>query len=411
MIAISEMTIWKRDGYSRIGACLVVLAACLIGGQTDAAQPRIRIVFRYDDYSNTSATEVERELLEIFSSARARHVFAVIPKRDGWIGGEKAELLRKYVQEGSLEIALHGYEHIKNPHGHEFTTLSYSRQLEMITEGKSRLEAATGAPVVTFVPPWNGYDRQTVSALSGAGIRILSADYSLPAADGVAYAPMTATLATLRLGLEAARVWRDDSSPIIVVNYHPYDFRESGDPRGHMMLSDFGALVRGLVAEPDVELVTFSDLLTRGEDLSPQRLWENMLYHGTGGLHPLQTNKSCHVYFGRPFLSDRLAIGRLQLWALYAGGAAFASLAGALGSVVLAPWPLVRRWLLALVAVVVVASALYGVYDYRMFTTWKGLTGLAVTAGGLLGAVVGLAIRPGRIHDRAGPSSTREHVP
>jgi peptidoglycan/xylan/chitin deacetylase (PgdA/CDA1 family) len=39
-------------------------------------------------------------------------------------------------------------------------------QLDRLIEGKRYLEGILGAPVTTFMPPWNRYDRNTLKALS-----------------------------------------------------------------------------------------------------------------------------------------------------------------------------------------------------------------------------------------------------
>ena len=88
-----------------------------------AAETPIRMVFRYDDYSNESNPAIEERLLEIFASANGRHVFSVIPFRRGVLEPSKAALLHKYQRAGSLEIAMHGYHHVRGRWG-EMCSLS-----------------------------------------------------------------------------------------------------------------------------------------------------------------------------------------------------------------------------------------------------------------------------------------------
>ena len=53
--------------------------------------------------------------------------------------------------------------------------LQFEEQLRKIEQGKRALEEWLETPVVSFIPPWNTYDEQTVRALDAVNIRALSA--------------------------------------------------------------------------------------------------------------------------------------------------------------------------------------------------------------------------------------------
>lgn len=78
----------------------------------------IRLAFRFDDPSETSDQEIEAGVIEALRQHEVCATFAVIPFR--MINGEKVPLsasrarpLVKAMQDGIIEIAQHGYLHLR----------------------------------------------------------------------------------------------------------------------------------------------------------------------------------------------------------------------------------------------------------------------------------------------------------
>jgi len=174
-------------------ACLAVLLIVSYAKRSGlfAQGPNTRpiCVFRYDDYSSRSHTEIEENLLRMFERHGIPVVFAVIPFvaagdfHDPTSTGEvpltpeKAQLLRRYMEYGMVTAALHGYSHrrVAKRSCSEFAGVPLQEQREKIAKGRQLLGEMLRASVDIFVPPWHGYDASTVAVLEECGFSCLSA--------------------------------------------------------------------------------------------------------------------------------------------------------------------------------------------------------------------------------------------
>ena len=115
----------------------------------------IRVFFRYDDYCATSDAVVDNGLIGLFGKHGLCCTFAVIPRvtegnyrdpqpRESFALDEtRQQALAAAAGAGSVDVALHGYEHRSNglgmPHS-EFRGLGYADQSDKIRLGKAMLE-------------------------------------------------------------------------------------------------------------------------------------------------------------------------------------------------------------------------------------------------------------------------------
>ncbi|MEZ5194842.1 MAG: DUF2334 domain-containing protein [Bacteroidales bacterium] len=144
---------------------LVISTACLSNSE---GNKDITVVFRFDDYSALSDTELEVAIIEAFREKGLSFTIGVIPFvcEDSFfktspqntipLDSLKAQILRDAALEGTVEIGMHGYSHQTIKEGNnnaEFLGMAYEEQLRRIKEGKELLEATTGIEVVTFIPP------------------------------------------------------------------------------------------------------------------------------------------------------------------------------------------------------------------------------------------------------------------
>jgi peptidoglycan/xylan/chitin deacetylase (PgdA/CDA1 family) len=251
--------------------------------------PTITVFFRFDDYSETSPPIVEGGLVAALRSAGACATFAVIPAvtEGGYhvpgeravlpLGAAKAGFLQHAIADGTVEVALHGWNHrtqsVSAPHG-EFVRIDEREQLARLQQGKSRFREA-GIAATVFVPPWNAYDSNTLLALSQAGLRCLSANRYGPALPGpLQYLPITVAFDDLRTAIATARESRDPD-PIVGVLLHPYDFEESGDKRAITNCQAFEQELRWLVAQSDVQVLTVGQIAQRNATLDVGRYQAN----------------------------------------------------------------------------------------------------------------------------------------
>jgi peptidoglycan/xylan/chitin deacetylase (PgdA/CDA1 family) len=251
--------------------------------------PTMTVFFRFDDYSETSPAIVESGLVNALRSVGACATFAVIPAvtEGGYhvpgdravlpIGAAKARFLQAAIADGTVEVALHGWNHRTQsgsaPHG-EFVRIDEREQFARLQQGKSRFREA-GLAATVFVPPWNAYDSNTLLALSQAGLRCLSANRYGPALPGpMQYLPITAAFDELRAAIATARE-SGDPDAIVGVLLHPYDFEESGDKRAITNCQAFEQELRWLVAQPDVKVLTVGQIAQRNATLDVARYRAN----------------------------------------------------------------------------------------------------------------------------------------
>jgi hypothetical protein len=293
-----------------VAAILISLNGC--AGQPGGQKP-VYIVFRYDDYSARSDTEMEIKLFAAFHEAGAPLTVGVIPFISSGVSydpapqegiplpTDKRELLKPWVQNGTVEVALHGYSHqtAQAEYLSEFAGLDYESQLERLSKGKVYLEELVAAPVSTFVPPWNTYDQHTLRALDALGFAAHSADKAghVSAAARVRFLPSTTDLVHLRDAVQAARQ-TSDPQPIVVVLFHAYDFQEVDGERGVLTYPAFVDLLRWLNAQEDIHFLSVGQAAEVIDDLSPLRYQANKQNYELSRLlpHPLWDREISLIY-------------------------------------------------------------------------------------------------------------------
>lgn len=251
---------------------------------------QVTVFFRFDDFSETSPLAVEAGLVDALRSHQFCATFAVIPAvTEGSyhqpgdrgilpLGPEKARFLRRAVEDGAVDVALHGWNHrtvaTKAPHS-EFVGLASDDQVAKITQGQELLRRSIDVDARVFVPPWNSYDDATLDALVGRGITCMSANrYGPCRGDALRFVPTTADMGELRQAIARAKN-SGDADPIIGVLLHPYDFKESGDARGTMTCETFAAELLWLTQEPGVRVVPISRLSAENHTLGATRYRAN----------------------------------------------------------------------------------------------------------------------------------------
>ncbi|WP_459938494.1 DUF2334 domain-containing protein [Desulfonatronum parangueonense] len=279
----------------------------------------IHVIFRYDDFSSVSPTGMEQKIIALFKKHAAsltigaipfiasRNVLDPSPQALVPLQEDKAGILRRGHQDGTLEIALHGYAHQSScpDRRSEFAGLERAVQLEKLASARSHLEQVVGVRTQVFVPPWNAYDFQTLTALEELGFSAMSADCRgvAPKNSALAFVPATCSLHQLRDAIHIARE-SSDPQPIIVVLFHVYDFLEHDASRGHLSLGELDGLLAWLMALDDVRVLSITQAVAGRLDLSSRRLRragmmqklkrfyppfsrEGCLYHGGSAIHGL----------------------------------------------------------------------------------------------------------------------------
>lgn len=260
----------------------------------DGPEKQIYVVFRFDDFSALSSADIELRIIDAFRKARASLPIGVIPfdhTFDHTVPGAnpssqdvvpltpmKAAALKAAVKDGTVDIAMHGYTHqaINAAHTAEFSGLGYGMQLERLAKGKEFLEAMTGIPVKTFIPPWNRYDLNTMRALEELGFSTISASLPGPATlkSSLIFLPATCGIQHLQGAVRAARS-SSAAQPLIVVLFHEYDFREVDEKLGIITYPEFADLLEWLHSGGDVRMLSISEATKVIPNLGAKRFLRN----------------------------------------------------------------------------------------------------------------------------------------
>jgi len=274
---------------------ILLIAAMVLVACSYPSRKHITVVFRYDDISEISDTVLETKIISAFHSNGMAFTTAVIPfVFNGYqgdpsldqadaenipLGSEKFDLLNSAVQDGIVEVSMHGYSHQTIPAegGHrEFEGLDYASQYKKISTGVEYLNERLDIPVNTFVPPWNRYDTNTLKALDKLGFTVLSANQSgVHAGDSsLLFLPSTCELNELQNTVINARKGVDPR-PIIVTLFHQFDILGNDVNIPLMDFAEFSSLLEWLKVQDDVEVLTLQQALAQNPGLNAHRYQYN----------------------------------------------------------------------------------------------------------------------------------------
>lgn len=374
---------WSRRLHMLVLVCLAILVSC--NRHADRAQ-QIHVVFRFDDYSANSSTDLELRVIDVFRKNQASVTFAVIPFDGGVpLDQGKADILKASKQDGVVDIALHGHTHGPNDvGGPEFSGLDYGTQVKKIAEGKRFLEDVLDAPVTTFVPPHNVYDLNTVRALQELGFSTLSAGGASRATNDTAfnYVPRTCLLDGVRGAVRTARR-SSETRPVIVVGFHHYDFKETNHPWSTVTFQELSDLLSWLKSQPDVRMMSIGAATTKIEDFSGARLLANQPLD-LEKLVPPPWRTDYSLYIESDSLPDRLRDLWTRLLSVYLAVFGVVILASFLVSkLLMSTFKFTRKALLYGNIAVFAVVPVYLLCDQNV--RWKGLAAAIAAVGATTG--------------------------
>lgn len=244
----------------------------------------MKIVFRYDDYSELSDVDFDLSVFRIIIEHGFNLMIGVIPfvakEMDGKgycteqfsLSQSRIDLLKELPSE-KVEIALHGYSHqnLSSNRLAEFCDeVEPDLQKEWISKGKKLLEDGFEKSIDWFIPPFNEYNESTLKALIKCGFAGISAgavDGHL--VDGLYYIQGTCGLYNLQHAID---YYEKDQEGYIIVQLHNYDFYNKSTLKG-MTLNEFTRFVKKIRTR-GYESASF-DTLSRTEDCSVSRALVN----------------------------------------------------------------------------------------------------------------------------------------
>jgi peptidoglycan/xylan/chitin deacetylase (PgdA/CDA1 family) len=379
---------------------LILIAFTLVFGANNLQREKqIQLVFRFDDTSAKSNIEIDLMVINEFKKHKMRCTFGVIPficeknshdpslQNNTALSATKIKLLKQAIEDGFLEIALHGYSHQTNRFQKEgeyseFVGLDYESQLIRAREAKQFLEDKFSRSVTIFVPPWNSYDTNTIKALEKLEFKHLSADiYGIALDNGLLrYIPATCGLKDLKKAISQARKSKD-RSPVIVVLFHAYNFKESHDPGAKMAFSEFSEILSLISKQDDVVVKSMEQL----DDIDIKRYTANQLFYKSTRLRPqflLYTPKL--VFWSSSNAYDLLVPSLILLALFYAAIVIISSASAYMLSTIIIPKTTHYAYLSRIFTLLLLLLMCYYVfYDHKYGI--KGLASIAVALGLCLG--------------------------
>jgi peptidoglycan/xylan/chitin deacetylase (PgdA/CDA1 family) len=371
-------------------------------------EKRITVVFRFDDYSSRSSTNIEIKLIDAFQKYNIPCTFGVIPygcadyNNDATsqellpLTLEKADILKNGIKAGVLEVALHGYSHQSICEGRycdhtEFSGLDYDDQVKKIEKGKKYLEEMFQLQVATFIPPWNRYDLNTVKVLEKLEFRTLSAGEVGDAKESspLKFLPVTCHLIHLREAVSSA-LFVPDLQPVIVVSFHEYDFHEIDEERGNLTFRDFVELLAWVMSQKNIQVRTIDQANTVIDDLSAHRFINYSIYRKLSRLIPPVSPYLRGLYHSGVYLeSNNSQNMKLKCWLFilifYASVLMISSITSFfVGSAVFPRYRLVSLFTMYAILVLLVLVSAYALRNLDLY--FKG----AIAISTLLGVSLGL---------------------
>ena len=271
-------------------------------------------------------------------------------------------------------------------------TQGLQRGRRRLTNGQRVLDAVLGQPVRTFVPSNNTYDRVTLNVLVEQGFGLISAAPGLfPATrEELRYVPSTCNWSHLAEAMDSAR--RFPGPTLVVLMLHPFEVAYAGQNPDQPTVVEVEATLRRLRDLPGVQGTSLAEIAARYPDLASAAHMRASSRLARFYTNPLLRRVLLVALAGR----SRWAywpegVYRRAAWVLglpFAAGALVGLLVGLAGARLLRPGRRGRRLLLAVVAALAVAAAVW--------LTWRGgrnLTEYQALCSALAVAALTLAAR------------------
>jgi len=238
----------------------------------------ITVIFRLDDPSQISDHQLEKRILDLFIRYDALIPFHFRKNKHHALTVNGIKHIIQAEQSGIVEIAQHGYAHIKNIHNtgnknSEFVSLSYNDQKEKIIKGKKILDKIFKHEIKGFVPPFNSFDENTLKILIQQGFSYLSAGWDIPEPllSNISIIPRTCSLKNAQQSLKEAKTLGKLSPKIVIVLHHD-DFEEycnadnSPDHPSFTNLAKLESLLQVISDDSGIEIKSLNQITETPDD-------------------------------------------------------------------------------------------------------------------------------------------------
>lgn len=134
------------------------------------------VVVRFDDLRVDGRHDLtQMALVEELINAGYPVTEAVVPAPSGKFLSEDEKVqayLQRMAQHPRYDVSTHGWKHIPS----ELEGITIEKNLDLVRYGVAELFHATGRVPVSYIPPNNAYDENTLIALSSIGTPVISAE-------------------------------------------------------------------------------------------------------------------------------------------------------------------------------------------------------------------------------------------
>lgn len=209
------------------------------------------VILRLDDVQGSLWRDLTINITDTILSKNLSVVLAVIPDR---LSVDDSSIMRRYLIEKSkdprIEIAQHGYKHSVN----EFQNLNESETYDAISSGSILLNDTIGITPVTFIPPYNEYNDNTIQILSKLNFRFISSGRSeYEYKDNITYFGFDAeTKKSSETELIPILTVLNDCNKalnkknVCVIMIHPQDYADNGGTMNSTKYSEFVKMLNNL---------------------------------------------------------------------------------------------------------------------------------------------------------------------
>lgn len=237
----------------------------LIRGSCQFRPPTERVVIlRLDDVMGYKLNRMTIDIIDTVLSKNMSITLGVIPKDINNDTIIKTYILGK-VKDRRVEIAQHGTNHVKD----EYLGLNESETYNLTKSGMEKIADTLNVYPVTFISPYNQYNKNTTRALSKLGFKIISAKRGEYRPDEnmmhIGYISMTRyinknDLVPIDEILKSCDQSLDEKN-VCVIMIHPQDYtKEDGEKLDEVKYREFTKLLDELM-KLNAQSVTFKDLI------------------------------------------------------------------------------------------------------------------------------------------------------
>jgi len=133
------------------------------------------VIFRVDDVQDYWLNKVQAALMDHFIFKKEKLSVGIIMH---YAGNDSSIVnkIRTGHDAGVLELAIHGWNHV------DYTTLTAQQQRDTLKQANQKMASLWGDGTAVFIPPFNTYNDNTLSALQSLKMKVISIafDQELP---------------------------------------------------------------------------------------------------------------------------------------------------------------------------------------------------------------------------------------